>query len=168
MSHPIVTGSGPDSRTSQMFISYGSAKSLGKEKWETPFGRVVEGMDHVEDFYSYGDMPPWGSGPEQQRMHEEGEAYMTEEFPLADKFGTCTVERHLLEEDEPAEQSEEPVDIVTTEDIASAQRELRSSAQRLRATSLNHHQAMIPALAGMLVLGVVMMRRKKTAPHKSV
>jgi len=39
-----------------MFISYGSAPSLGKEKWETPVGEVIEGMENVEALYSYGDM----------------------------------------------------------------------------------------------------------------
>ena len=50
-------GSGDNSRNSQMFISYGSAPSLGQEKWETPVGEVIEGMENVEAFYSsYGDM----------------------------------------------------------------------------------------------------------------
>lgn len=49
-------GSGDNSRNSQMFISYGSAPSLGKEKWETPVGEVIEGMENVEALYSYGDM----------------------------------------------------------------------------------------------------------------
>jgi hypothetical protein len=37
-----------------MFISYGTNPGLGKELWETPFGEVIEGMEHVEQFYSYG------------------------------------------------------------------------------------------------------------------
>ena len=37
-------GSGDNSRTSHLFISYGSAASLGREKWETPIGEVIEGM----------------------------------------------------------------------------------------------------------------------------
>jgi cyclophilin family peptidyl-prolyl cis-trans isomerase len=49
-------GSGENSRTSQIFISYGSAPSLGNEKWETPVGEVIEGMENIEALYSYGDM----------------------------------------------------------------------------------------------------------------
>jgi cyclophilin family peptidyl-prolyl cis-trans isomerase len=47
-------GSGPNSRTSQLFIAYVAAKSFGTELWETPVGKVIEGMDHVQAFYSYG------------------------------------------------------------------------------------------------------------------
>jgi cyclophilin family peptidyl-prolyl cis-trans isomerase len=58
--HPGIisyAGSGPNSRTSQMFFSYGSSPNLGRELWETPIGEVIEGMDVAEQFYSYGDMP---------------------------------------------------------------------------------------------------------------
>jgi cyclophilin family peptidyl-prolyl cis-trans isomerase len=58
--HPGIisyAGSGPNSRTSQLFISYGSAASLGRELWETPIGKVIEGMEAAEQFYTYGDMP---------------------------------------------------------------------------------------------------------------
>ena len=50
-------GSGPNSRNSQLFISYGSAASLGTQLWETPIGKVISGLNHAEEFYSYGDMP---------------------------------------------------------------------------------------------------------------
>lgn len=51
-------GSGKNSRTSQLFISYGSAKSLGTQPWETPIGKVVSGMEStVTKFHSYGDIP---------------------------------------------------------------------------------------------------------------
>jgi cyclophilin family peptidyl-prolyl cis-trans isomerase len=85
-------GSGPNSRTSQLFIAYGPNRGLGRELWETPLGRVIEGMDHVEAFYSYGDMPPWGEGPVQGRIHN-GPQYIENNFPLTDKFDTCQVER---------------------------------------------------------------------------
>ena len=50
-------GSGKNSRTSQLFISYGTAQSLGTQAWETPIGKVIEGMDVVNSFHSYGDIP---------------------------------------------------------------------------------------------------------------
>jgi peptidyl-prolyl cis-trans isomerase A (cyclophilin A) len=93
--HPGIisyAGSGPNSRTSQMFISYGSAPSLGRELWETPIGKVIEGMDVAEKFYSYGDMPPWGKGPVQGKIYN-GPKYIEEGFPLIDKFLKCKVTR---------------------------------------------------------------------------
>mmetsp|Transcript_13627 Transcript_13627/g.23202 ORF Transcript_13627/g.23202 Transcript_13627/m.23202 type:complete len:271 (+) Transcript_13627:32-844(+) len=85
-------GSGPDSRTSQLFISYGAHSALGTQPWETPVGKVIEGMENVRAFYSYGDMPPWGKGPVQGKIHA-GPSYIEDNFPLTDKFQTCNVER---------------------------------------------------------------------------
>eukprot|EP00533_Pseudo-nitzschia_delicatissima_P012870 CAMPEP_0197264016 /NCGR_PEP_ID=MMETSP1432-20130617/1541_1 /TAXON_ID=44447 /ORGANISM="Pseudo-nitzschia delicatissima, Strain UNC1205" /LENGTH=300 /DNA_ID=CAMNT_0042728609 /DNA_START=57 /DNA_END=959 /DNA_ORIENTATION=- len=93
--HPGIisyAGSGPNSRTSQLFFSYGSSKSLGTQLWETPIGKVIEGMDNAKDFHSYGDMPPWGKGPVQGKIYN-GPQYIEENFPLIDKFSTCTVKR---------------------------------------------------------------------------
>jgi hypothetical protein len=59
---------------------------------ETPIGEVIEGMEHVEQFYSYGDMPPWGKGPVQGKIHGHP-SYITENFPKTDRFLTCKVER---------------------------------------------------------------------------
>lgn len=70
--------------------------SFGTQLWETPIGRVVEGFDTVvKNFYSeYGDMPPWGKGPEQPKIHgPNGFSYITENFPLLDHFLECHVVR---------------------------------------------------------------------------
>ena len=54
-------GSGPNSRTSQLFISYGPSQTLGTELWETPIGEVVDGMANIRKLYSgYGDGKPHG------------------------------------------------------------------------------------------------------------
>jgi len=84
-------GSGPNSRSSHLFIAYGSIKSLGTQLWETAVGEVIEGMDNVENLYSYGDMPPWGNGPPQGKVYQPG--FMEENFPKSDKFLHCKVER---------------------------------------------------------------------------
>jgi peptidyl-prolyl cis-trans isomerase A (cyclophilin A) len=86
-------GSGPNSRTSQLFIAYDGAGGLGQSPWETPFGEVVEGMDNVRNLYSYGDMPPWGEGPQQGPIRNQGAKYIEEGFPLLDKFNKCNVLR---------------------------------------------------------------------------
>jgi cyclophilin family peptidyl-prolyl cis-trans isomerase len=85
-------GSGDNSRSSQIFISYGASESLGEAKWETPLGKVVEGMENVRNFYSYGDMPPWGKGPVQGKIHS-GPHYIEDNFPLTDRFHNCSVDR---------------------------------------------------------------------------
>ena len=87
-------GGGPNSRTSQLFIAYDHAGGLGNSPWETPFGEVTNGMENLQKLFSgYGDMPPWGHGPEQGPIRNRGESYITENFPLLDKFLTCTVRR---------------------------------------------------------------------------
>jgi peptidyl-prolyl cis-trans isomerase A (cyclophilin A) len=89
-------GSGPNSRTSQLFIAYDKATSLGTSPWETPFGEVVgeESLNTARSLYSeYGDMPPWGKGPQQGPIHNQGSVYIEQNFPKLDKFHTCTVTR---------------------------------------------------------------------------
>ena len=87
-------GSGANSRSSQLFFAYDNAKSLGNSPWETPIGEVTEGMENVRNFYKgYGDMPPWGKGPEQGPIRNRGASYIENDFPLLDKFDTCTVKR---------------------------------------------------------------------------
>jgi hypothetical protein len=88
----VFKGSGPNSRSSQIFIAYGPNEGLGRQVWETPVGRVVSGMEHAVKFYSYGEMPPRGNGPLQSKIYE-GHDYIDTEFPLTDSFETCTVQR---------------------------------------------------------------------------
>jgi hypothetical protein len=89
------SGNGRNSRSSQLFISLQQdGGSFGRELWETPIGEVVQGIEHVKNFYSeYGDMPPWGNGPEQQKIHNHGNKYMEDNFPKMSKFFTCDVDR---------------------------------------------------------------------------
>jgi hypothetical protein len=94
----LITGGGPNSRTSQLFISLRKdGGAFGTQLWETPVGRVVDGLeDVVQHFYgAYGDMPPWGEGPVQQKIHGPGGlSYILENFPLLDHFLKCEVVRH--------------------------------------------------------------------------
>mmetsp|Transcript_145 Transcript_145/g.196 ORF Transcript_145/g.196 Transcript_145/m.196 type:complete len:256 (+) Transcript_145:74-841(+) len=101
-------GGGDNSRTSQLFISYGDSKSLGTQKWETPIGEIVEGMENVRKFYSYGDMPPWGKGPVQGKIHS-GRSYIDDNFPKTDHFMKCTVETGEKPQEEDAQQIVDPI-----------------------------------------------------------
>lgn len=124
-------GSGPQSRTSHLFISYGSSSSLGTELWETPIGKVIEGMDHVKNLYSgYGDMPPWGNGPEQWKISKWGETYINDQFPKLDKFNYCVsidVE-HAVGEDLSAEDEQYLLQLMKQE-IGNIPHESRSKVQ---------------------------------------
>lgn len=77
---------GEDTRTVQLFINHADNSRLDSQGF-APFGRVVEGMETVDSLYSgYGEGPPRGSGPPQERIQEEGAEYLEREFPLMDRI----------------------------------------------------------------------------------
>jgi cyclophilin family peptidyl-prolyl cis-trans isomerase len=78
--------SGPNTRTTQVFINLGDNSRLDGMGF-SPFGHVIEGMDVVEKFYSdYGEGAPQGKGPEQGRIESEGKAYLEKDFPRLDSI----------------------------------------------------------------------------------
>ena len=83
--------SAPNSRTSQIFINLVDNARLDASGF-APFGRVVEGMDVVDQLYSgYGEGAPQGNGPAQQQAVSEGNAYLTRDFPLLDHVVRATI-----------------------------------------------------------------------------
>lgn len=89
-------GSGENTRTSELFIAFDKQKhKFGKTNpWETPIGVVTDGMDVIKNLYSdYGDVKPFGNGPDQFKIESVGRSYIEENFPLLDHFKRCTVER---------------------------------------------------------------------------
>jgi peptidyl-prolyl cis-trans isomerase A (cyclophilin A) len=83
--------SGPDSRTTQVFINLKDNTRLDGMGF-SPFGVVTEGMDVVTKLYSgYGDGAPRGRGPNQSRIALEGNAYLDEGFPELDKIVKATI-----------------------------------------------------------------------------
>lgn len=82
---------GPNTRTTQAFISYGDNSRLDGMGF-APFGRVVEGMEVVDALYAgYGEGPPRGQGPNQGRIQAEGNAYLESEFPQLDSVVKATI-----------------------------------------------------------------------------
>jgi len=82
---------GPGTRTTQLFISLGDNLNLDNQGFP-PFGEVIEGMDVVDSFHTgYGDGPPYGVGPNQGRIGEEGTPYLEREFPLLDYIESARV-----------------------------------------------------------------------------
>ena len=76
--------SGPNARTTQVFISFKDNSSLDGLGF-APFGRVISGMEVVDTLFDgYGDGPPYGPGPDQGRFQMEGNAYLARAFPKLD------------------------------------------------------------------------------------
>jgi len=77
---------GPNARTTQIYINTGDQSRLDKMGF-APFGKVVEGMDVVDSLYSgYGERSGGGMrGGHQGKLFEEGNAYLDREFPQLDK-----------------------------------------------------------------------------------
>jgi peptidyl-prolyl cis-trans isomerase A (cyclophilin A) len=85
--------SGPDSRTTQVFINFDDNAGLDGQGF-SPFGRVVSGMNVVEALNGeYGDGAPRGRGPDQGRLQMEGNAYLAKEFSRMDYVRKATIEQ---------------------------------------------------------------------------
>jgi cyclophilin family peptidyl-prolyl cis-trans isomerase len=85
--------SGPDSRTTQVFINFADNGGLDSRGF-SPFGKVISGMNAVDALYAeYGDAPPRGAGPDQGRLQVEGNAYLTKSFPKLDYIKKATIEK---------------------------------------------------------------------------
>ena len=74
----------PNSRTTQLFINYVDNSRLDSFGF-APIGKVIEGMDVVENLYSgYGEGAPSGNGPSQALIQQEGNKYLIKNFPNLD------------------------------------------------------------------------------------
>jgi len=76
--------SGPNSRTTQLFINYKDNGNLDPMGFR-PFGKVIQGMEVVDSLYKgYGEGAPRGRGPRQDLLQSQGNDYLKKEFPLLD------------------------------------------------------------------------------------
>ncbi|REJ92810.1 MAG: peptidylprolyl isomerase [Planctomycetota bacterium] len=91
--------SGPDSRTTQLFINFDDNSFLDDQGF-APFGEVVEGMDVVDALYDgYGEGAPRGKGPSQGKIAAQGNDYLKQSFPELDYIETA----RIVEDDESSE-----------------------------------------------------------------
>jgi peptidyl-prolyl cis-trans isomerase A (cyclophilin A) len=77
---------GPNTRTTQLFISLGENGRLDGMGF-SPFAKVTEGMDVVEKLYA-----GYGEAPDQERIQAEGKPYLDKNFPLLDSIKMARVE----------------------------------------------------------------------------
>ncbi len=84
---------GPNTRTTQVFISYGDNSNLDSQGF-APFGQVVSGMKVVDALYDgYGEGAPRGLGPDQGRLQAEGNAYLASGFGKLDYIKKATIQQ---------------------------------------------------------------------------
>jgi len=85
--------SGPNARTTQVFINFADNSNLDSMGF-APFGKIVSGMDVVDKLYTgYGEGAPNGRGPDQNRIQAEGNAYLNQGFPKLDHVTRATIEK---------------------------------------------------------------------------
>lgn len=108
-------GSGPNSRSTEMFIvmpgtSEHQLAHFGDNPWETPFGFVdpEDVANVVAKWHSYGDMPPWGQGPNPQLIYQEdGYEYLARDFPELSYIESCQILDYGDYDDDAADEEEE-------------------------------------------------------------
>jgi len=63
---------------------------------------VIEGQQTLDNLYKdYGDIPPFGKGPDQQKIHNRGNAYVRQNFPKVDFIQSCHIVEPPKEEAKP-------------------------------------------------------------------
>jgi peptidyl-prolyl cis-trans isomerase A (cyclophilin A) len=84
--------SGPNSRTTQVFINLNDNSSSLDGQGFAPFGEVSEGMAVVQSLYGgYGEGAPRGPGPDQNAITDIGNPYLEEHFPRLDYIKKTTI-----------------------------------------------------------------------------
>ena len=76
----VFATSGPNTRTTQLFINFADNSRLDGMGF-APFAEVIEGMDVVDKLY-----PDYGEQPDQGSIREKGDAYISQNFPKIDKI----------------------------------------------------------------------------------
>ncbi|MCA9010889.1 MAG: peptidylprolyl isomerase [Planctomycetaceae bacterium] len=77
--------SGKHSRTTQIFINYSDNSRLDSMGF-APFGKVTEGMEHVDSIN-----PKHGESPAQRSIEDRGNAYLQQNFPDLDFVKKMTI-----------------------------------------------------------------------------
>jgi peptidyl-prolyl cis-trans isomerase A (cyclophilin A) len=83
----------PNGRTTQLFINLRDNSATHDREPFVPIGKVVEGMEVADKLYAdYGESAGGGiRGGQQQRLFDEGNAYLDREFPQLDSIRHATI-----------------------------------------------------------------------------
>jgi peptidyl-prolyl cis-trans isomerase A (cyclophilin A) len=76
----------PNSRSTQIFINYGDNSNLDPQGF-APFGQVVSGMEAVDKFEAYKNVPDQGM------ITAEGNAYLQKDYPKLTVIKKATIEK---------------------------------------------------------------------------
>ena len=80
--------SGPNSRTTQVFINFKDNAFLDSQGF-SPFGQIVSGMENVVDKIHSG----YGESPNQSNVQMQGNSYLNASFPNLDFVKKATIEK---------------------------------------------------------------------------
>jgi peptidyl-prolyl cis-trans isomerase A (cyclophilin A) len=78
--------SAPNSRSTQIFINYGDNSNLDPQGF-APFGQVTSGMEAVDKFEAYKNVPDQGM------ITAEGNAYLQRDYPKLTVIKKATIEK---------------------------------------------------------------------------
>ena len=98
--HPNAEGTvsfakgGPNTRTTHLFVNLRDNGAGLDTLGFVPIGRVTTGMHVVLSLFpGYGDGPPRGGGPDQDRIALEGNRYLERSFPKLDSIVRARIVR---------------------------------------------------------------------------
>ena len=77
---------GPNTRTTQLFINLGNNQRLDGMGF-APFGKVISGMDAIQNVY-----PGYGESPQQPLIEAQGNAYLQSQFPMLDYIRKASIQ----------------------------------------------------------------------------
>jgi cyclophilin family peptidyl-prolyl cis-trans isomerase len=77
--------SGPETRTSQVFINLRSNQSLDSQGF-APFAQIIEGMEVVEKIND-----EYGGQPDQSQIERRGNSYLNSSFPRLDYIKSAVI-----------------------------------------------------------------------------